>query len=150
MVELLLVTGIVAVIALAALPSLLGRKGKSDLENTTQSIAALLREAQSRSVTQTSSAAWGVYFENSTTSPSRPFFALFHTSTSTVIRRDVLPSTLEYATSNIAGGSSLQVAFDQLTGFASSSISLVVRLKNNRTVSSTISVAVSGLVTAEY
>lgn len=148
--ELILVIAIIAVLGVITVPTLLGRRGKSDLENTTSQLVSLLREAQSRSVAQSSDSAWGVRFDNAVT--SSPSFALFYGSysTSTVVRRNTLPRTLRYATSSITEGGSLEVMFRKLSGFASSSASLRVEIVRIPTVSSTITVATSGLVGGTY
>lgn len=146
LVELLVVIGLIAAFALVALFNLFGRKGQTDLDNTAQSIAALLREAQSRSMVQASSTGWGVHFENSTS--TAPFYSLFASSygTSTALGYYRLPGAVAYVTSTLASGASLEITFAQLTGFASASASVGIYLANNPGSSSTITVASSGAV----
>ncbi|OGZ01283.1 MAG: hypothetical protein A3B13_03265 [Candidatus Liptonbacteria bacterium RIFCSPLOWO2_01_FULL_45_15] len=148
LIELLIVISMIGVISVVALLNLLGRSAQTDLNNATEQIASLLREARSRSVSQASSTSWGVHFENSTT--TAPFYALFYSqtySTSTVLGYYRLPSGIVYATSSIASGSSIDATFAQLSGQASSSASIKIYVSGKGTSnSSTISVASSGAV----
>lgn len=149
--ELVIVLSIILLTAFAVFPSLIGKKSRGDLEHATVRVASLLREAHGRSVAQTLDSAWGVHFENSTS--SAPSFSLFSYpySTSTVIRRETFSPYIRYATSVIAEGGTLTIVFNQLTGFsASGSISIALELIANHHVSSTIAVATSGFVSAAY
>lgn len=145
-IELVLVIGMIAILATVFLVNLQGRKGKTELTTTTQQIAALLREAQSRSVAQSSGTSWGVHFENSTTTAS--FYALFNGtySTSSRIGYYRLPATVNYSTSSLASGASKEVTFTQITGTASASTSITIFSVTDMSQSSTISVASSGAV----
>jgi prepilin-type N-terminal cleavage/methylation domain-containing protein len=147
LIEMLIVVAIIASFALIGTISLFGRKNQGELNNATQGMASLLREARSRSTAQTSSTAWGVHFENSTTTV--PFYALFSSSTySTSVIESYyrLPTGVAYVTSSIASGSSTNITFAQLSGLASASTSVSIYLSTNAGMSSTISVASSGAV----
>lgn len=148
LVELLIVISVIAIISVVALLNLLGRSAQTDLNNVTEQMASLLREARSRSVSQASSTSWGVHFGNSTA--TTPFYALFYSQTygtSTTIGYYRLPSGLDYATSSIPSGSSVDVTFTQLSGQASASTSIKIYVSGKGTSnSSTINVASSGAV----
>lgn len=147
LVEMLIVMGLVTAFALIGFVNLFGKRGQNDLNSTAQSIAALLREAESRSMVQTSSTSWGVHFENSTS--TAPFYSLFASSTystSTAQGYYRLPGTVGYVASTLASGASLEITFAQLSGLASASTSIGIYLTNNPGNSSTISVASSGAV----
>jgi len=148
LVELMLVIAVIAALSFISFLSLLGRKGDTDLKNTTEQMASLLREARSRSVSQASSTSWGVHFDNAAT--SSPFFAIFYSvtySTSTTIGYYKLPSTLVYATSTIPSGSYKEVTFSQISGLASASTSITIFLPRSVPLgSSTINVGSSGAV----
>jgi len=76
LIELLVSSAISIIIAVVVVVNLYGWRDKSGyLDNTTKQIAALLREAQARSVSQASGMSWGVHFESNTGAP--PFYALF-------------------------------------------------------------------------
>lgn len=147
MLELVLASGIVAVIAAVVFLNLLGRRSEVEVDSATKQIVALLREAQTRSVSQSSSTSWGVYFENSTTTP--PFYSLFASSvysTSTAFGRFRLPTSVDYVTSSLADGASTTISFQQITGLAVAPRSVSIYLLTGVSRSSTITVASSGLV----
>ena len=147
LIELLIVIGIIGVLASVTFLSLFGTRRQNDLKGTSQAIAALLREARSRSVAQSSSTSWGVHFENSTV--TSPFYALFFSATyapTTTIGYYRLPSSVGYASSNIPSGSFKEVTFSQLDGLASASTSVSLYLLTSPTNSSTINIASSGAV----
>lgn len=144
LVELIIVMAVIAVISTFGFFSLFGRKGQTELANTTQQMVSLLRDARNRSVLQASSTSWGVHFDNTAT----PFYALFYSqnySTSTVAGYYKLQPSLSYVASSIPAGSSKDIVFSQLSGQASVSTSISIYLTNSIT-SSTINVALSGTV----
>lgn len=148
LVEIILVSAIIGILAAVSITNLVGRRGREELNSTTRKIVSLLREAQSRSISQASSTAWGVHFENSTS--TAPFYALFASTyaSNTVVGYYSLPSSIRYATSSIAQGSSLNVSFAQITGLPLNSASIVLELVSGGRVSasSTIVVQNSGAI----
>lgn len=117
LIELLIVIGIVAVISTISLVSIVGWRGKKELGATSQQIATLVREAESRAMAQVEGASWGVRFENSAT--EKPFYALFYSdtySTSTVVNRYPLPANLAYDVTGLQSGEAMEVVFDQISG----------------------------------
>lgn len=146
MTELLITFALVILIGAVALVNLVGRKGRTDLDLTTRQMVTLLREAQSRSMAQASSTAWGVHFENSTSTPV--FFALYASTYTQANSRGTyrLPVSVGYATSTLAVGASLNVSFAQITGL-STSTSVTLYLINQPTSSSTIQIASTGAIT---
>lgn len=146
LVELLIVIGIIAIVAVVNLPNLLGRRNAGDLKNTATQIAILLRQAQSDSMAQEGGMAWGVHFQNATN--TAPFYALFssvYSSTSTAGRYR-LPNTVAYLTSTIPSGSSSDITFSQISGAASASTSVGLYLVSQPSQQSIISIASSGAV----
>jgi len=142
--ELLIVIAIIVIVSLVSLTSFVNRRNQGQLSTTAATMAALLREAQSRSVAQASSTAWGVHFDNG----APPFFALFPVpySPSSRISYYPLPGLLGYVTSSLAAGSSKEITFSQLSGAAMGSSSIAVYLLQSPAVSSTISVSAAGAV----
>lgn len=144
--EVIMVIALIAVFSTVATLNLVGKKSASELDATAKQIAAILREAQSRSVSQSDGASWGVHFENSTS--TSPFYALFRSSYS--VQNQVgyyrLPPTVGYATTSIALGGTKDIIFAQITGTANVSTSVKIQLLKDPSVSSTISVASSGAV----
>lgn len=147
LVELIVVIAVIAVLGIVSLVNLLGRRNTSDLTATAQRMAALLREAQSRSVAQYSSQSWGVHFEN-TSSPA-PFYALFSGasySTSSQESRYPLSASVAYTTSTVPQNASVNILFSQISGAQTGSSSVGIYLLQSPSSSSTISVATSGAV----
>lgn len=144
--ELILVVGITIVFAVITLPYLFGSRGKTQLDLTVSQMESMLREAQSRSVSQASSSGWGMRFENAT--GTAPSFKLFTSpySSSSVVASYRLPAVLRYATSTLPLGAIQEISFSQLTGVASASTSLTIFLSTDQRVSSTIRIASSGAV----
>lgn len=121
MIEIAAVIGIVVILSVVAFSNLSGRRNTVDLSSTTQQIATLLREAQSKSVSQTSGQAWGVHFENAAT----PFYSIFSGDTysaSAEAGHYRLPSNVCFST--IGSGSSQDVTFSQISGQPSGATSI--------------------------
>ncbi|KKW48162.1 MAG: hypothetical protein UY99_C0011G0025 [Parcubacteria group bacterium GW2011_GWA1_59_11] len=146
LIEVVLVIGLIAAISGVIIMNLVARKGKTELDTATRQIAALLREAQSRSMAQASSTAWGVHFDNSTS--TAPSYSLYHTSYSESNRLGYyrLPAGVDYVSANLADGASRDILFLQLTGKVGASDSIQIYQTGNSANSSTISVAQSGAV----
>ena len=147
LVEMLVVVAIVTILALVSMMNFVGRRNQAHLSATASSMAALLREAQSRSVSQSSSTIWGVHFENSTT--TSPFFSLFSTaySSSSRISYYAFPAWVGYDPSSVAPGSFAEVSFAQVSGAASGSSSISIYLIQSGTqASSTISISGAGAI----
>ena len=116
-VEVLIVTGITAAIAIVAIVNLAGWKGQRELSGTAQKVAALLREAESRAASQSEGKGWGVRFENSSTSNSS--YSLFYydeTGASTTISYNVLPGALSFNSSSLPSDGTIHVFFSQISG----------------------------------
>ena len=128
LVELFLTLSIIAIISIVAISNLSGRKNKSDLNNVASEIAATLREAQTKSVSEDSGVAWGVHFDNTT---SKSFFALFKNSYSqanTFGSQTVLPQNVIFDPGTVPSGQSVDITFAKVTGIpaASTTIGLVL------------------------
>ena len=148
MVEILTVVAIIGIITLVSLPILFKKKGQNDLINTTEQIVSILREARTRSVSQSSGTSWGVRLGNPTT--TSPFYALFFSQnygSTTTIGYYRMPPTLTYSSSSISPGSYVDITFSQISGDASASTSVTIYVAGGSPLSSsTISVASSGAV----
>ncbi len=147
MIEIMVVVALIVIVGVVSFLALQGRRGTSDLTNTTSRIAALLREAESRAMAQSMSVGWGVHFENGTS--TAPFYALFSSSTYSAATREsyyALPVTLQYTTSSFASGATKDIVFSQITGAPSASWNVTLSVVGNAAESSTITIASSGLV----
>jgi type II secretory pathway pseudopilin PulG len=144
-IETLIVVALIAIFGMVSLTNLLGRRGTNEFNGTVKQMGALLREAQSRAMSQASGTTWGVHFSNAT---SGAFFALFagpSYSTSTQRGYYKMPQTMAYTTSTIASGATKTVTFTQITGFTASTTIGLYSLRT-ASLSSTISIASSGAV----
>jgi type II secretory pathway pseudopilin PulG len=147
LIELVVVMGLMILIGAFVVVSLATRKTNTDLMNTTTQIQTLLRQAQSDSMAEKNGVAWGVHFENSTS--TTPFYAIFYTSyaTATTAAHYPLLSSVSYNTTTLASGAKLDVIFSLLTGSASASTSVGLFMPDQSAAfSSTISIASSGAV----
>jgi prepilin-type N-terminal cleavage/methylation domain-containing protein len=128
LIETIIVLGVLVVISVVMISSLFSRRSRTDLDNTTRQIAALFREAQSRSMSQEGGAAWGVHIENSTATQS--FYALFKGiySSSTIVGYYKIPSNVQLASSSIPLGNSLEIIFSQVSGIPSTPTSIGLNL----------------------
>lgn len=145
--ELLIAIGIILILGLVSLAGFVNRRNESELDATASRMAALLREAQSRSVSQDSGASWGVRFDNGE-SGAGAYYALFSVpyTTSSLSGQYPLPAWVKYVTSSIAAGSHAEITFSQISGLAAGSSSIAIQLTQKPQSSSTISVASSGAV----
>lgn len=145
LIELIITLGIFILLGGIVFINIAGRRSETDLFDTQEQIAAVLREAQSNSMAQKNGVAWGVHFDNSTT--TAPFYILFFTAysaTTTVGGNVPLPASVSYNTSTLASGATLDVIFSQLVGnTTSTSVGLYMP---KQSFSNTITIASSGAV----
>ena len=145
LIEVLMVIFLITILAVVTIANLLGKRSRTELDNTASQIASLLREARSKSMLQASSTSWGVHFENATTS----FYSIFSSTTyATSVERGhyVLPSSVIYVSSTVSQGGSKDITFAQITGLSSVSTTVTFRLQRDPSSTITISIASSGVV----
>jgi len=148
LVELLVSIGIIVILAGVSFLALQRNRSTSELKAAMQQMVTVIRGAQSRAVSQASSTTWGVYFANATA--TRPFFALFSSTTyttATQVGTYPLPPSVTYVVSTLASGATTSVIFSVGTGQANAAKTISLVLKNNPAVSSTLTIATSGLIT---
>ncbi|MGB7958176.1 MAG: type II secretion system protein, partial [Minisyncoccia bacterium] len=147
LIEVGIVVTIIAIMGVVAAIALTGRKNTNDLANTTTAVTALLREAESRSVTQVQGASWGIHFSNTTS--TAPFYAIFYSyySPTTTVGYYRLPSDIAYVPSTLPIGGSLDVIFSQISGTSSASTTVGFYNKSQGSLASAgISVSLSGSI----
>lgn len=144
MLELLIVVGIFAILAVFLSINLFSLSQRKNIESDAQRIAFILRSAHDKSVEQENSSQWGVHFENSTS--GQGFFAVFSGSysSSTVSARTALSGGNIFL--NPATGTSLDVSFSKKYGLPSSTSSIIIALGSNSVVSSTITILPQGQI----
>lgn len=111
------------------------------LESEAQAAAARAREARGRAFAGVSGVAWGIHFENATTTP---FYALFPgptyaSSTSTVFN---LGTLVQYAT--LPQGSSTEILFTKLSGTIATDTSIQFKLATDASKTKTLSISAEG------
>ncbi len=143
--EVIMVVALTAGIGLWSYVNYSQQRPVRDLDSARLEIGSLLRDASSRSASQSQGAAWGVRLE--ATSPTSSFFTLFYGSYSPATRSQVapLPFTLRFDTSTFTG-SSKEIIFEQRTGRANASTSIRIYVAGRSSQSSTINIASSGLI----
>jgi prepilin-type N-terminal cleavage/methylation domain-containing protein len=147
LIELVIVIAIIAAASIGTFLLFSGRRNATDLASTKEQIAAVLRQAQSRSVSRYQNVIWGVYFSNSTI--TAPFYVLFSSSYSTATTAAYyrLPPSVAYVTSTLAQGSTSTITFAGLSGTASAPMSIGLYSKTQQSLASaTVSIAADGEV----
>ncbi len=143
LIEVAVVMAIMVILSIVALINFRPSLYRNQLNATAQKIVASLREAQSRAVAGESGVVWGVHFDNGTS--TAPFYALFQNAyaTSTGINYYSLPYGVQYATSSIASGGSLNVTFAQISGLPTATSSVILNLISGGSVIATSGVSIS-------
>jgi prepilin-type N-terminal cleavage/methylation domain-containing protein len=147
--EVVMVVAIIALLGMAAVLSLSRSKSSTSLTLTVAEVGALLREAESRSVTDAQGAPWGVYFSNATN--TAPFYALFSSSsysTTTRVGYYRLPVGVVYATNTIAVGATTSILFQPISGLPVATATIGFLSTSQKSLaSSSVSVSSAGTVT---
>jgi len=146
MIEIVVVVAIMVVLGVVGILNLGTRKGTTNLQDAAKQIAAVLREAQSNSMTQSKGVAWGVRFSN-VASPG-PFFALFSSSYSASNTAGYyrMPDAVSYVAASLPVGSTTDVIFNQVSGTLAATRTISIYLPGQSTQSSTITVAPTGAI----
>lgn len=131
-IELVLTLSMMIILSAIFLPSLRNSRSGSELRMATESVAALLREAQGRALRQSSSTDWGVRLMNSSSSPSYVLFGGSSYATSGISNYATLPQRVRFSTSSIPFDGWVDIIFGEGTGrpFATSSVILELTLGN--------------------
>lgn len=117
------------------------------LDNSAEIIATRLEGAQSLAIAGASSSAWGVRFNNVTT--STPLYAYFMGPTYVAATQTFyLPGGIEFQSP--AAGTTTDVVFSELSGNSSVSTTIIIRLKSDTAKTRTIRISGKGKITTEY
>lgn len=145
LIELLIVIGIISILATLLTSNLLNTFYQNNLKGDASKIAATLRAARDKSITQENSQQWGVHFVNSSTSTD--YYVLFggpSFSSSTIISRVNLNPDVVFQ--NPPNSSSTDIIFQKMTGLPVATSSIIISLMNNSSNAMTISIISSGEV----
>ncbi len=143
LIEMMIVLAIIVIIGTTVTLNLFGNRSHADLTNTAKEIATTLRQAQSDSLSSEQGGAWGVHFDN--TSSTQPYYSLVYTSSTnigggltggssgsgfviTTVGQYNLPADVCYASSSIAIGSSTNIFFSEVSGAPSATATIVLDL----------------------
>ncbi|MFH1758996.1 MAG: prepilin-type N-terminal cleavage/methylation domain-containing protein [Patescibacteria group bacterium] len=113
--ELLIVISIIGAIAFFAWVGLGQLGSKQNLADAAQSVVALLRDAQQRSITQADGSAWGVRFNNEPTGNLDGYYLFNNIDPSVAVSSFVLDSSLELRQPSELDPP-LEVVFKQISG----------------------------------
>lgn len=143
--ELLISMALVAILSLIGFINFFGYRQNQDLKNAASGVAAVLRDAQNRSISGDSGNRWGVYFNNvSSTAGFYDLFPGFSYGTSSVWAHTTLPSDVRFDAP--PEGSTSTVIFSPLTGKPDAALTIKISLVGNSAVSSTIFVNDNGQI----
>ncbi|HVM76621.1 MAG TPA: prepilin-type N-terminal cleavage/methylation domain-containing protein [Candidatus Paceibacterota bacterium] len=147
LIEVIITVSVMALITVIAVPMLLSANRYSDLRNVTRELVADLSEAQQQAAAGSQGTTWGVRIGNTTTTP--PFYSEFVGSSyasGTVKDYHRLPASVSIVSSTLAVGTTTDIIFSLVSGAASNSTTIKLSLTSSPTVSSTITVASSGMI----
>ena len=125
--------------------NLFNYRSYQDLDLSVQEIAAVLRSAQSRSISQESGGNFGVHFENS--SSGENFYDLFQGNdyaSGNRIMRTVLKKEIQFI-DPVFGGNK-DIIFSPITGLPASSSTVIIAFKRDNSISKTIIINSNGQV----
>ena len=142
LVEILIVLALMVLFGSVAGVSLFGRRNETDLDVATKRIVTLLREAQSRAVSQNSDTGWGVHFENG----NPAYVVLYSNSGHATTSYYVLPAMVVYATSSLPSGNNREVDFNRPDGTVPNPTSIVLNLLHSPDHSVTITIGAQGTI----
>lgn len=114
--ETLIVMGFTVAVGAFAAVSLFGWREQKQVSATAQQIAATLREAESRAISQSKGTKWGVRFGNS---QGGSYYALFYGDMydpSARVSYHSLPSSIAYDIIHLPEGEFLEIVFNQVDG----------------------------------
>ena len=139
--ELLLVMGIIGILSTTIILNGLGYRNRQLLDGAAQQMAASIRDAQNRAITQQDGLAWGIYFNNVSTTDSYTVFSggSYATSANRFVTSFDSPLTFTVP----APGTTTSIVFAQISGLPSTSTSVTI---TNGITSTTITISANGQV----
>lgn len=144
LVEVLLVVVITAILATITLAFSYGIKSRKDLDLAVNSVAAVVRDAQQKSITQEDMKRWGVHLERNTISIYDLFKDVYVTANISAAYR--LPSGVEFDNTGW-GGAVKDVVFTQVDGLPSNGANaIIIRLTDDTTINRQITISTNGTV----
>ncbi|MEK7114965.1 MAG: type II secretion system protein [Patescibacteria group bacterium] len=150
LIEIVLVIAIMAILSSLVLIFSYGIKIRKDLDSTINSLAAVIRDAQQKSITQEDMKKWGVFLE-ADTATNKYFYSLIRDSKTDIVTRYQVPIALEFDTSlldSFGGGQyEKEVTFTQLEGLPGlSDVVIKIRIANDPSSAKQITIYTNGTV----
>lgn len=148
--ELVIVIGVMAILSSLVLMFSYGIKIRKDLDSAVNSLAAVIRDAQQKSITQEEMAAWGVFLE-SNVNTKKHFYSLIKTDKTNIVNRYQVPSSLEFDTSllfSLGGGLyEKEIIFSRVDGLpGSSDVVIKIRIAGDPSSDKIITIFSNGTV----
>ncbi len=144
LIELLMVLGITAILAVFLIMSPLGFRSQQDLNLTVSEIMAALRNAQDNSISQESESVWGIYFDNINGSGFYDFFSGSGYSSTNIVSRSALRSSIKFV--QPAVGASSTVIFSAVSGLPVASTTIIIALREDPSSSRVITINANGQI----
>lgn len=131
LIEIMIVIGIMAILSSLVLMFSYGIKIRKDLDSTINSLAAVIRDAQQKSITQEDMKRWGVYLEADTVA-NKHFFSLIKDNKTNIVTRYQVPIALEFdislLDSFVGGQYGKEILFTQLEGLPGL-VNIVIKIR---------------------
>ena len=144
LVEILLVVGITAILGATLFLFSYGIKVHKDLDGAINSVAAVVRDAQQRSITQQDMKKWGIHLEKN----SIQIYDLFKDThlTANILAQYSLPLSLEFDNSDW-GGLFKEIVFTQVDGLPTNGENvIIVRILNDPTTAKQVTISANGTI----
>ena len=144
LIELLIVIGITAIMAVFLIMSPLSFRSRQDLNLTVLEMTAVLRNAQDNSISQESGSVWGIYFDNTNDSGFYDFFSGSDYSSINIVSRSSLRSNIKFIQPAI--GASSTVIFSAVSGLPVASTTIIIALREDLSSSRAIIINANGQI----
>ncbi len=147
LVELLITTGIIVIIATLMIPSFINFQNRKVLSNSTVELLGYLRDVQQKSISQEGGNQWGIYIE---TSGSRDSYKIFYGPSyagGTVTTVVYLPVKIQFI--NPTQGLTREIIFSKLTGLPASSDTISLSLIDSSSICESIGINIAGLISSK-
>ena len=145
--------GVVATLAAIVLVINFGVKNQQELESSVNSLAAVIRDAQQKSIIQEEMKKWGVFLENDTNIP-KSNYASIKNNKSNIVAKYLLPSFLEFdpANLNVLGGGRYEkeVIFTPVDGLPEGGGNAIIKIRFINDVSTAKQITISSNGTVSY
>ena len=151
--ELVLIMAVMAILATIVLVINFGLKNRQELESSVNSLAAVIRDAQQKSIIQEEMGKWGVFLENDTNIP-KSNYASIKNNKGNIVAKYLLPSFLEFDPSNLnalgGGRYEREVIFAPVDGVPEDGGNVIIKIRFINDVATARQIAISSNGTVSY